>query len=102
MIMGMKIFLKDKFSGLSKKGDVFIGLTTSGTSINIIKAFKKQKILKLKTIAICGVMVSLKVILILILKFLYLLNNIFIQEMHGITTHLICDIVEKNIFSEIE
>ncbi len=100
---GYENVFERQVQGLSKKGDVFIGLTTSGTSINIIKAFKKAKKLNLKTIAICGgngipssdfnpdieIAIPSK-------------STPLIQEMHGITTHLICDIVEKNIFSGIE
>ena len=100
---GYENIFERQISGLSKKGDVFIGLTTSGTSKNIIKAFKRAKILKLKTIAICGgngipksdfipdveISIPSKV-------------TSLIQEMHGITTHLICDIVEKTIFSELK
>ena len=37
---GYENIFERQISGLSKKGDVFIGLTTSGTSTNIIKAFK--------------------------------------------------------------
>lgn len=100
---GYENVFEKQIAGLSKKGDVFIGLTTSGTSINVIKAFKRAKILNLKTIAICGgngipssdfipdveIAIPSKV-------------TSLIQEMHGITTHLICDIVEKTIFSEIK
>lgn len=35
-------------------GDVFIGLSTSGNSLNIIKAFEKAKILRMKTILFLG------------------------------------------------
>lgn len=37
-----------------KEGDVFIGLTTSGNSPNIIRAFEQAKIQKMQTIAFLG------------------------------------------------
>lgn len=37
-----------------KPGDIFIGLSTSGKSPNIIKAFEKAKELQLRTIALLG------------------------------------------------
>ena len=40
---GYENVFERQVQGLSKKGDVFIGLTTSGTSINIIKALKNAK-----------------------------------------------------------
>lgn len=37
-----------------QKGDLFIGLTTSGNSLNLIKAFEKAKQMGLQTIAFLG------------------------------------------------
>ena len=92
-----KIFER-QLKGLAKSEDVFIGLTTSGKSINIINAFKQAKHMNLLTVAICGengikdfkpdVKISIPSV-----------NTPLIQEMHGITCHLICDLVEKSIFN---
>lgn len=83
---------------MSKKNDLLICLTTSGNSKNIIRAFKKAKDMNLLTIGICGengikdfkpdVEISIPSI-----------KTPLIQEMHGITIHLICDLVESSIFS---
>ena len=93
-----KVFER-QLKGLSKSGDVFIGLTTSGKSKNIISAFKQAKSMDLLTIAICGengikdfkpdVEISVPS-----------LKTPLIQEMHGITIHLLCDLVEKSIFNK--
>lgn len=40
--------------GLGKQGDVILGLSTSGQSKNIIKAFKKAKSMGIKTIGFLG------------------------------------------------
>lgn len=39
---------------LGQKGDLFLGLSTSGNSLNIVKALKKAKALSLHTIAFLG------------------------------------------------
>ena len=92
-----KIFER-QLSGLGKKGDVFIGLTTSGKSENLINAFKVAHDMNLSTIGLCGEMGiqnSKPNIEISIPS----RNTPLIQEMHGITSHLICDLVEKRIFA---
>ena len=95
---GYEKLFERQLKGLSKPGDVFIGLTTSGKSKNIIKAFKQAKSMSLLTIGICGengikdfkpdVEISVPS-----------LKTPLIQEIHGITLHLICDLVERSIFN---
>ena len=43
-----------QIDGLGKKGDIFIGISTSGNSENIIMAIKKSKEIGLKTITLTG------------------------------------------------
>ena len=40
--------------GVGKKGDVLIGLSTSGNSVNIINAFVQAKELGMTTVAFTG------------------------------------------------
>jgi D-sedoheptulose 7-phosphate isomerase len=40
--------------GLGKEGDVLIGISTSGNSANIIKAFESAKALNIKTVSLTG------------------------------------------------
>tara|TARA_Y100000994_G_scaffold247607_1_gene253334 strand:+ start:986 stop:1591 length:606 start_codon:yes stop_codon:yes gene_type:complete len=94
---GFEKVFERQIDGLSKEGDVFIGFSTSGKSPNILKAFLKAKKKNLKTIAISGingiesfdsdVQISIPSD-----------NTPLIQEMHGITSHLLCDLIEKSIF----
>ena len=96
---GYEKLFERQLKGLSKPGDVFIGLTTSGKSRNIIKAFEQAKQMSLLTIGICGengidnlkpdIEISIPSV-----------NTPLIQEMHGITIHLLCDLVEKSIFNK--
>lgn len=80
------------------KGDVLIGLSTSGNSKNIINAFKLAKQKGLTTVALTG-------------KSGGLLNKLSdhiikipsetvprIQEIHLLIGHIICEKVEQNLF----
>ncbi|HLS70228.1 MAG TPA: D-sedoheptulose 7-phosphate isomerase [Chitinophagaceae bacterium] len=84
--------------GLGKEGDILIGLSTSGNSKNIIEAFKKAKELGILTIAFTGKDGGK-------LKDCtdYLINvpsedTPRIQESHIMLGHIICEIVEANLF----
>lgn len=51
---GFEYIFSRQLEGLAKEGDVFIGLSTSGNSKNILKALDTAKNLKLKTVALLG------------------------------------------------
>jgi len=84
--------------GLAKPGDILVGLSTSGNSGNIVKAFEKSKELKVTTIGFTGAAGGK-------MKEVsdYLINvpstdTPRIQESHILVGHIICELVEKNIF----
>ena len=84
--------------GLAKPGDELVGLSTSGNSANIVSAFEKYKELKVVTIGFTGAAGGK-------MKELsdYLINvpstdTPRIQESHILLGHIICELVEKNIF----
>lgn len=84
--------------GVSKPGDVLIGLSTSGNSKNIIKALKVAKLKKLHTISFTGLNGGL-----MKNHSDYLLdipseNTPRIQECHILIGHIICQLVEKQFF----
>jgi D-sedoheptulose 7-phosphate isomerase len=85
--------------GIGRNGDVLVGITTSGNSKNIINAFIKAKELGIQTIALTGETGGeLK-------NHSNLLINIpstdtpRIQECHILIGHIICYLVEKNLFA---
>lgn len=82
-----------------RKGDVLIGITTSGKSANIIEAFKAAHRLGLKTILFTG---ELEQTAEIIDYTDYLLSvpskdTPRIQEMHILSGHIMCEIVESTI-----
>ena len=83
--------------GIGKKGDVLVGLSTSGNSVNIINAFEAAKEKEMITIGFTGITGGA-------MKMLsdYLLNvpstdTPRIQEAHILLGHIICQLVEEKI-----
>jgi D-sedoheptulose 7-phosphate isomerase len=83
-----------------KPGDVFVGLTTSGNSANIIKAFEAAKRLGMSTIAFLGKSGgSLKGVADLELLITNFPTSDRIQEAHMAAIHIIIEMVEQLMFS---
>lgn len=82
-----------------KEGDIFIGLTTSGNSPNIVKAFEQAKKMDLKTIAFLGktggVLKGTADLEIIIEDFK---TSDRIQEAHMAAIHIIIEMVEDRLF----
>ncbi len=84
--------------GITKPGDVLVGLSTSGNSGNIVKAFEMAKTKQVVSIGFTGdnggKMKAISD---------YLINvpssdTPRIQESHILVGHIICELVESNIF----
>ena len=84
--------------GIAQPGDVLIGLSTSGNSANIIKAFEAAKEKNSITIAFTGItgglMKSISDYLIPVPS----ADTPRIQESHIMVGHIICQLVEENYF----
>jgi D-sedoheptulose 7-phosphate isomerase len=86
--------------GLGREGDVLIGLSTSGNSVNIVKAFQTAQEKKMTTVGFTGASGG-------ILKDWsnYLINvpstdTPRIQESHILLGHIICQLVEAEYFKK--
>tara|TARA_B100000674_G_scaffold78464_2_gene54529 strand:+ start:2293 stop:2880 length:588 start_codon:yes stop_codon:yes gene_type:complete len=81
-----------------KKGDVFVGISTSGNSTNVVLAMKKAREIGMKTVALTGIEGGR------IADFAdYLIavpsnDTPRIQEVHILVGHIICQIVEHELF----
>jgi D-sedoheptulose 7-phosphate isomerase len=85
--------------GMGRKGDILIGLSTSGNSKNIIKAFEMANKIGMHTIAMTGVNGGeLKNICEYLIN-IPSENTPRIQESHILIGHIICEIVEDKIFN---
>ena len=87
--------------GIGKEGDVLVGLSTSGNSTNILKAFETAAIKKMMTVGFTGAtggkMKELSNYLINIPS----TDTPRIQESHIMVGHIICELVEKKYFIPI-
>jgi len=85
--------------GIGMPGDVLVGLSTSGNSKNIIKAFESAREKKIVTVGLTGAsggqMKALSDYLINIPS----TDTPRIQESHILAGHIICQLVEEKIFS---
>ena len=86
--------------GLAKPGDVLVGISTSGNSGNIVKAFEMAKSIGVVTVGFTGAsggkMKPLSDFLINIPS----TTTPRIQEAHILVGHIICELVEENIFGK--
>ncbi len=91
-----QVFARE-LTGISKKGDVFMPISTSGNSPNILAAVKQAKQLGLVTVALTGAGSGK---LASICECLSVPSNetARVQECHIMVGHIICNLVETAIF----
>lgn len=86
--------------GFGQKGDVLIGLSTSGTSANIVEAFKMARKMGIVTVALTGKTGGeLTALADQILK-VPSTDVPRIQEVHLLAGHIICEQVEQTLFAD--
>jgi D-sedoheptulose 7-phosphate isomerase len=84
--------------GKGKKGDVFIGLSTSGNSANIVSALKQASRMGIHTIGMTGEKGGEMEDLCDILLSIPESDTPRVQEGHILAGHIICEIVEREMF----
>jgi D-sedoheptulose 7-phosphate isomerase len=89
-----------QLEGMGQAGDIFIGISTSGNSKNIINAFEVAKNKNILTIALVGKdggeMAKMADIALVVPSD----STPRIQESHILIGHILCDIIEKEIFGD--
>lgn len=95
---GYDLIYSRMIDGACREGDVLVGISTSGNSLNIINAFAKARQLGVTTIAMTGQtggkMASLADILLNVPS----QDTPRIQECHIMLGHIICEQVESTLF----
>lgn len=86
--------------GLGKPGDVFIGISTSGRSPNILRALRKARELGLVTVGFCGARKGEMLDLCDIALCAPSESTPLIQQIHITCAHIICGEVEKQLFRQ--
>ncbi|MBU0468175.1 MAG: D-sedoheptulose 7-phosphate isomerase [Candidatus Omnitrophica bacterium] len=91
------IIFSRQIEGLGQKGDIAIGISTSGNSKNVIEGIKKAKDLGLTTITLTGCDGG-KLSKISDISIIVPSNDTArIQESHSCIAHAICELVESSI-----
>jgi D-sedoheptulose 7-phosphate isomerase len=89
-----------QLEGLARKGDMLVGLSTSGNSANVIMAFESAKQMGIRTVALLGKdggkLASMADLAIVIKA----TTSDRIQEMHIKLIHTVIETVERQIFPE--
>ena len=96
---GYEHIFSRQIKGLAKKGDCFIGISTSGNSSNIIRAVDVAKLIGVKTIALCGSRGQLKSISDFTISVPHT-KTMRIQEAHIFILHILCAIIETELARE--
>jgi D-sedoheptulose 7-phosphate isomerase len=90
-----------QIKALGKEGDVAVGISTSGNSANVIKAFEVAKEMGMKTIAFTGndggILAKLADIALIVSSS----STPRIQETHILVGHLLCEMVEHLLFFKV-
>jgi D-sedoheptulose 7-phosphate isomerase len=95
---GFDVIYSRLVEGIMNKGDVLVGLSTSGNSANIVKAFEAAKSKGIITVGFTGltggVLKSLSDFLINVAS----ADTPRIQETHIMIGHIICQLAEESYF----
>ena len=94
---GYEHLFSRQIEGLGSKGDVLIGISTSGNSVNVLNALKSAKNIGINTIGLLGngggkakkivdnsIIIPSK-------------TTARIQEMHILVGHVLCDLIEDGL-----
>lgn len=97
---GYDFVFSRQLEGMGQEGDIFIGISTSGNSKNILNAFESAKRKNIFTIALTGrdggEMAQVADIALVVPSE----STPRIQESHILIGHILCDIIEKEIFGD--
>jgi len=86
--------------GTGVAGDVLVGLSTSGNSKNIIRAFEMAKSKQIVTVALTGVSGgSMKNVVDFLIN-VPSIDTPRIQESHIMIGHILCELVEERLFGK--
>lgn len=88
---------KRQIEALGKTGDVLLGISTSGNSGNIIRAMELARQMGMFTLALTGGGGELSLLVDVAVE-IPATNTQYIQEAHLAVEHLLCELVEHNLF----
>jgi len=94
---GYEYIFSRQVEGLGTKGDVLIGITTSGNSQNVLNAYKTANEIGMKTIGLLGKGGGKAASLVQQSIIVPSNTTARIQEMHILIGHILCDLIEEGL-----
>lgn len=94
-----RVFLR-QLEAQARPGDVFVGITTSGRSRNILAAFEACAGLQVTSVALCGMGGELESKADIVLR-VPSAHTPRIQECHILIGHMLCERVELSVFGHL-
>lgn len=88
--------------GFGKAGDAFVAISTSGNSSNLVKAVKKAREKNIKTIGLLGKDGGLMKELCDYALIVPSDSTPRVQEIHAFTVHMLCELIERKLFTQTE
>lgn len=98
---GYDTVFRRQLEAQAREGDVFIGITTSGRSKNILAAFDACKRIPIVSVALCGAGGELENHATHVLR-IPSHSTPRIQECHITLGHMLCSYVERRLFSHLK
>jgi len=95
----MRILVIDPVAGAA--GDMLVGISTSGTSRNVIAALREAKARGLSTLGLCGAMTGEMEPLCDHLISVPSKDTAVIQEVHIAAGHMLCHVVDHFLFEAV-
>ena len=95
---GYDVIFSRQVEGVGQKGDVLIGLSTSGNSKNVVLVFEQALRMGIKTVALVGEKGGQMRDMADYALCVPATTSAHIQEMHITTGHLICDLIEREFY----
>lgn len=97
---GYDVIFSRQLEGVGQKGDVLIGLSTSGNSKNVVLAFEQARKMGIKTVAFVGAKGGMMKDMADYALCVPATTSAHIQEMHITCGHLLCDLIEKEMYGQ--
>ena len=96
---GFEKLFRRQLEAMGNKGDIFIGISTSGNSANVLEAIEAAKEKGVTTVALCGSTGRLGSLCDDAIE-VPSDSTPFIQESHIMIGHIICGLVELELFGK--
>ena len=97
---GYEQLFRRQLEAQARAGDVFVGITTSGKSQNVLAAFERCRALRVTSVALCGLGGDLEPLVDHVLR-APSSHTPRIQECHILLGHLMCAHVEMRLFGHL-